>query len=50
MNSVISNTLVQKSSFFFFAIVIFKPLTATIKKLNLVHRTETVEDTLEPRL
>lgn len=48
MNSVISNTLVQKSSFFF-AIVIFKPLTATIKKLNLVH-TETVEDTLEPRL
>lgn len=49
MNSVISNTLVQKSSFFL-AIVIFKPLTATIKKLNLVHRTETVEDTLEPRL
>lgn len=49
MNSVISNTLVQKSSFFF-AIVIFKPLTATIKKLNLVHRTETVEGTLEPRL
>lgn len=44
MNSVISNTLVQKSSFF--AIMVFKPLTATIKKLNLVHRTETEEDTV----